>query len=283
MPWWGWLLTGTALVAGIYWLAVLTEGAYLGPQAVLALYDHYATRYDRTKGFDPDSEALFLGRPLSRALIATTPTGQRPVLLDVATGTGRLPLAVLRASPAGIEVIALDGSLGMLREAQEKLAAWPKTVFVHSRAERLPFASSEFAAVTCLEALEFMPDHEALLAEMWRVLRPGGILLITNRIGWQSWLMPGKSLRPQTLVALVESMGAVGVDYRPWQVDYDLVTAYKPGVARRPPAVWPDLVACKRCTVWPLPTQEDVALVCPSCGWTLAQCNGIWSDAGWTA
>lgn len=283
MPWWGWLLAGTALVASIYWLVVLTEGAYLGPQAVLALYDRYATRYDRTKGFDPDSEALFLGRPLSRALAAITPTGHRAVLLDVATGTGRLPLAVLRASPPAIEVIALDGSLGMLREAREKLAAWPRTVFVHSRAERLPFASAQFDAVTCLEALEFMPDQAALLAEMWRVLRPGGILLITNRIGWQSWLMPGKSLRPRAVVALVESMGAVGVDYRPWQVDYDLVTAYKAGVDRRPSAAWPDLVACNQCMVWPLPTQANAALVCPSCGWTLGQCDGIWSDVEWTA
>lgn len=280
MPWWAWLLAGLALVAGIYWLAILTEGAYLGPPAVLALYDRYATRYDRTKGFDPDSEALFLGRPLSRALVATPSTGQRAVLLDVATGTGRLPLAVLRASPPGIEVIALDGSLGMLRAAQQKLVAWPNIVFVHGRAERLPFASSQFDAVTCLEALEFMPDQVALLAELWRVLRPGGILVITNRIGWQSWLMPGKSMRPQALVALVESMGAIGVDYRPWQVDYDLLTAYKPGGSRSRSPLWPDLVACGRCMAWPMQARQDSVLICPQCGWTLARCDGIWRDLG---
>lgn len=280
MAWWGWVLAGTLLVGVIYWLLVLTEGAYLGPQAVLKLYDRYAHRYDRTKGFDPETEALFLGRPVARTLSAIALASHHPALLDVATGTARLPLAVLQASQKQPEIIALDGSLGMLHEAQRKLAAWPDVVLVHAMAETLPFAAGKFDAVTCLEALEFLPNPVTVLAEMWRVLRPGGVLLITNRIGWQSRLMPGKSLRPQAIVALVESMGAVGVDYRPWQVDYDLVTAHKPGVDGSRSLGWPDLAACNRCMTWPLSALGDARLGCPACGWNLVQVNGIWRGVG---
>lgn len=279
MPWWAWIVVGAAAAVGIYWLLVLTEGAYLGPKAVLALYDRYASRYDRTKGFDLDTESLFLGRPLSRVLAATAPADHSPVLLDVATGTARLPLAVLQSSQQQVEIVALDGSLGMLRQAKHNLRAWSDVILVHGLAEVLPFSANQFDAVTCLEALEFMPDSAAVLAEMWRVLRPGGILMTTNRTGWQSYLMPGKSLQPQAMVALIESLGAAGVDYRPWQIDYDLITAYKPGACSSESYSWPNLTACIRCSTWPLHEQEGLALICPECGWKLEQVDGIWQDA----
>ena len=51
MPWWVWLAglaLLSALAALLVWLLVVTEGAYLGPGVVTALYDRFAGRYDRT-------------------------------------------------------------------------------------------------------------------------------------------------------------------------------------------------------------------------------------------
>jgi hypothetical protein len=71
MPAWAWLLALMAVflaAALLYWLLVLTEGAYLGSGTVAALYNRVARRYDRIKQFDDEDEAHFSGpacRPLS--------------------------------------------------------------------------------------------------------------------------------------------------------------------------------------------------------------------------
>ncbi|MGQ9768890.1 MAG: class I SAM-dependent methyltransferase, partial [Anaerolineae bacterium] len=115
----GWLtllliLLGLAL-AGLllYWQLVLAEGAYLGPRVVTLLYDWSAHAYERIKQFDAGDEQWFLGLPLARALELIP----APLVLDVATGTGRLPLALLRQPPFEGRIIGLDLSRHMLREA----------------------------------------------------------------------------------------------------------------------------------------------------------------------
>jgi ubiquinone/menaquinone biosynthesis C-methylase UbiE len=132
MPGWLWaaaLAGGVAVALLLYWLLVLTEGAYLGPGAVTALYNRAARRYDAIKQFDDEDEAYFLGRPIARFLAGQTSLAHpSPWLLDVATGTGRLPLAVLRSSAGGCRIVALDRAAAMLAQAQQKLAAqgWPE-------------------------------------------------------------------------------------------------------------------------------------------------------------
>jgi len=94
-------------------------------------------------------------------------------------------------------------------------------------AEELPFHEAVFDVVTCLESLEFMRDQSQVLAEIARVLRPGGVLLITNRINTR-W-MPGQTLNDTTLSDLLREHGFVGVQIEPWQEDYNRVWARKVG------------------------------------------------------
>lgn len=99
--------------------------------------------------------------------------GQR--VLDVACGTGVLARAVAeRVGPAG-EVIGLDINEGMLAVAR-RLA--PQIEWRSGPAEALPFEDNSFDAVVSQFALMFFEDRRAALAEMWRVLRPGGHLAI---------------------------------------------------------------------------------------------------------
>lgn len=283
----GWL--GLAALAGgvaaalllLYWLLVLTEGAYLGPGAVTALYNRAARRYDAIKQFDDEDEAYFLGRPIARFLAGqTSPAHSSPWLLDVATGTGRLPLAVLRSSAGDCRIVALDRSAAMLAQAQQKLAAqgWPDVVLLAHDASRLPFADSRFAVVACLEALEFMPAPEAALIELLRVVQPGGLLVTTHRIGRDAALMPGRVFSRARLTDLLRSQGAASVEIMPWQLDYDLVFAVRQGQgAPSETASWTDLLRCPLCHTAPaLASGPELAVVCPRCGWRLALTQGLW-------
>jgi hypothetical protein len=63
---------------------------------------------------------------------------------------------------------------------------------------------------------------------MRRVLRRGGILLITNRIGWEAPLMFGKTVKRDLFARLLAQAGFQPSDVLPWQMDYDLAWAHKP-------------------------------------------------------
>lgn len=97
-------------------------------------------------------------------------------VLDVATGTGDLALAFAGAG-AG-EVVGLDLSEPMLREAAAKArdrgGAARRVSWIAGDALHLPFADGRFDACTVSFGLRNMPDYAAALAEMARVLRPGG-------------------------------------------------------------------------------------------------------------
>ena len=208
----------------LWWLLIETEGVYLGSRAVIALYDLYARRYDRIKAFDERADLLLLSQPLLDRLEDCAP----PRVLDVATGTGRLPLALARNGRFRGHVIGIDLSRRMLDVAREKVAAEHFEGFItleRQDAMRLPYPDAHFDAVTCLEALEFLPCPEAALREMSRVLKPGGALLATLRIDTR--LMPGKVFSRERMRDLLESAGLVDIQFERWQTDYVKVWARK--------------------------------------------------------
>jgi ubiquinone/menaquinone biosynthesis C-methylase UbiE len=259
------IIVVTVIVVGLaWWLLITTEGVYLGRRVVIWLYDLYARRYDNIKQYDSAMEAATLGRPLLRALLDIP----APMVLDVATGTGRLPLALFGQPAFNGYVIGLDYSRKMLAMAAPKVAPIGHRVeLIHQDAQRLPFEDDTFDAVTCLEALEFMPDPDRVLGEIIRVTRPGGLILITNRKGPDARLMPGKTQSGEELVAKMRSrFGLDEVERMIWQVDYDQVWAYKPGDS----APTPDhgllaLLCCPKCGQRTLSRADDHRMVCDTC------------------
>jgi ubiquinone/menaquinone biosynthesis C-methylase UbiE/uncharacterized protein YbaR (Trm112 family) len=248
---WLWLGLGLVGLAALsYWQLIIAEGAYLGPKVVAWTYDLVARRYDAIKQFVPREENWFVGEPLAQAL------EDRPqaLVLDVATGTGRLPLALLRKHFQG-QIIGLDLSRGMLRQASAKLAIYGEQVhWLWQDARRLPFDDDVFDAVICLESLEFMPRPLDVLAEMVRVLAPGGVLFVSNRVGRESRLLPGKVLSRPAFRQALAALPLRGIAVEPWQVQYDLAMARKVG---------------KQGTE--VPRQVDLAVLirCPTCGGSL--------------
>jgi len=231
---WGILLL-TALAAGaiVFWLLVLSEGAYLNRRVVVALYDQSANKYDAIKEVLAHEDGTQLARPLLEALREAAGPGQSdgktPLVLDVATGTGRLPAALLRQLDFGGRIVGLDASRRMLAVAQSKMRGHGRTVaWIRDDAMTLPFRDSSFHAVICLEALELLPNAQGALTEMVRVLRPGGQLLLSNRVGVHAPFLPGRALRPATLEKKLEALGLRNVETRRWQAHYDLIDACKP-------------------------------------------------------
>jgi SAM-dependent methyltransferase len=204
-----------ALAWLLWWLVIETEGVYLGRRVVVWLYDVYARRYENIKNFRPEWGAL--ARPLLEQIAPDA------LILDVATGTGRLQRA-LHAEPDFIgQIIGVDASREMLRVGTE---LQPDSLFVQATGDRLPVPDHTFDAVTCLEALEFTPDAGAVLRECWRAVRPGGLLLITNRKGIR--LMPGKVIPTRRMCERLDAMGWTDIRAERWQVDYDQIWARKP-------------------------------------------------------
>src|SRR5258708_11791061 len=208
------------VVVMLWWLLITTEGVYLGRGVVVWLYDVYARRYDKIKQYEPSWEAATLGRPILRALLDIP----APLVLDVATGTARLPLAIFGQPAFNGYVIGLDYSRRMLHVAAEKVAPIGfRVTLMYQPAQKLPFGDNTFDAVTCLEALEFMPDPDAVIAEIVRVARPGALLLLTVRKGVEARLMPGNTMDRDPFAAhLFERFALEEIVLAVSQIDYPL-------------------------------------------------------------
>ena len=213
------MLVSGLLILGalIWWLFIETEGVFLGKRVVIWLYDIYANRYDSIKEFDEINEHIYLAQPIIQQLEFHS----NPFILDVATGTGRLPLALFQHARFTGEIIGIDLSWKMLRKAQKKLEVIPDIplTLMQQNAEKLSFPADSFDVVICLEALEFMPNPEQALTEIIRVLKPNGLLLITNRI--RAPLFIGRIWSEEYLQKLLEQNGIGHIVFEEWQWDYN--------------------------------------------------------------
>jgi len=210
----------------LYWLLVTTEGTYLGAKTVERLYDWTASRYDEIKQVDPVADAWLLAEPL----ISRLGGGSNTLILDVATGTGRLPLSLLRQFNYHGRIVGLDRSAKMLQQAQLKTGDSDRFFLIRGDAERLPFPDVTFDGVTCLEAMEFFPHPPIALREMIRVLKPGGVLLLSNRVGRDARLLPWRCCGRGRLERLMATMPLEEITSKRWQVHYDLIWAKKPSL-----------------------------------------------------
>ncbi len=107
-----------------------------------------------------------------RFLVDRVAAGPGDHVLDVATGTGAVALELVRRK--GCRVTGLDQSAGMLEVARERLP--PGIELVEGSADDLPFAADTFDGLTFTYLLRYVDDPAATLAELARVVRPGGTI-----------------------------------------------------------------------------------------------------------
>jgi SAM-dependent methyltransferase len=107
-------------------------------------------------------------------------------VLDIGCGPGWFWEGGISALPADLDLTLADSSPGMVAEAVKRCGALPFRSVAGQQADAvaLPFAESSFDAVIAMHMLYHLPDPAAGIAEMFRVLRPGGVLAVTtNGIG----------------------------------------------------------------------------------------------------
>jgi len=125
--------------------------------------------------------------------------------LDVATAAGHTALAF---APYVAHVTATDITDEMLAEA-EKLASARGTANITTAkadAQALPFADASFDLVTCRIAAHHFPDGPRFVAEVWRVLKPGGTFALVDNISPDALSTPG--FPPDELRAAAEAYNA---------------------------------------------------------------------------
>lgn len=138
------------------------------PEDVSGMFDRVVPGYDRTNA------VLSIGNDhlwrVATARAVDPQPGER--ILDVACGTGTstVPLA-----KSGAAVVGVDFSREMIAQAGRK---HPNIQFRYADAMKLPFGDDEFDAVTISFGLRNVQDPKRALAEMYRVLKPGGRLVV---------------------------------------------------------------------------------------------------------
>ena len=136
------------------------------------MFDRIARRYD----FMNRVLSLGLDKGWRRRTVKSLNLGDRPRVLDVATGTGDLAIDIARARPLA-QVFGLDPSENMLAIAGEKLAKKKladRVSLVVGDAQKLPYKDCEMDAATIAFGIRNVPDRLAGLRELARVVRPGG-------------------------------------------------------------------------------------------------------------
>jgi ubiquinone/menaquinone biosynthesis C-methylase UbiE len=101
------------------------------------------------------------------------------IALEIAAGTGRVTRHIRERIATSAKLIASDISEEMLAEAKKKLGHLDID-WQHIDAEQLPFSDNSIDLVVCCFGYMFVPDKPKAFAEAYRVLRPGGMFLITT-------------------------------------------------------------------------------------------------------
>jgi demethylmenaquinone methyltransferase / 2-methoxy-6-polyprenyl-1,4-benzoquinol methylase len=147
------------------------------PADVAAMFDAIAGRYDLLNDILSAGQVRLWRRAVARITGATL--GER--VLDLAAGTGTSSLTF---TATGADAVACDFSLGMLQAGRARLLRGgalddtSRIGFVGGDALRLPFRDEAFDAVTISFGLRNVASPGAALAEMYRVTRPGGRLVV---------------------------------------------------------------------------------------------------------
>jgi demethylmenaquinone methyltransferase / 2-methoxy-6-polyprenyl-1,4-benzoquinol methylase len=163
------------------------------------LFEELPSRYDRLAEILSLRQNGRWRRELVRHIVRFKPRR----ILDVATGTGGVALALARATEA--DIVGVDISESMLERGRKRVYEAGLDQRVHleqARAEALPFPDGAFDAVSFTYLLRYVAEPGATIAELARVLRPGGgmasldFFVPPNPVWRASWRLYTRALMP---------------------------------------------------------------------------------------
>lgn len=153
-----------------------------GNDVVIEAFTELAPRYEETMDWEL-RELWGLGyEEFVNQLIETISIEDGDVILDVATGTARIPLAIATKTESTRQIVGLDITLAMLKYGLANLKAkgvTASTKLVCASAMDMPFVEGIFDVVICGLGMHHM-DVPKMLSEMRRVLKTGGSLIMAD-------------------------------------------------------------------------------------------------------
>ena len=182
-------------------------------EAVEQLFNDVAPRYDRLN----DLLSLGLHRQWKRQLLAWLRPAAGERWLDLCCGTGDLALALARTVRPGGAVVGLDAAATPLEVARERSARepWLPVSWQHGDALCTGLPAASFDGVVMAYGLRNLADARAGLAEMHRLLRPGGRagVLDFNRLPAASWQASFQRLYLRRMVVPAASLVGLQSQY----------------------------------------------------------------------
>lgn len=132
-------------------------------------------------------------------------------VLDVGCGPGALAAEIARRIPQG-SVTGLDASADRLSEAQRNFTELNNAQTKLGEATALPFDNESFDFVYCRFLLEYLPEKERAIAEMVRVCRSNGKVLLQDLDGQLLWHYPEEPALQADLKRVLAALGRTGFD-----------------------------------------------------------------------
>ncbi len=147
-------------------------------KAIRAAFDHpesYAGLYEGV------SFQAYLFQERIRLVLGLIGEREGGKVLDVGCGPGMMARRLVEGK---WNVFGLDMSPEMVRECRDDIGRSDRSAFLSGRLESLPFKEGAFDAVLGMGVLEYVADTQGALAELARVTKPGGLLVVTmlNRV-----------------------------------------------------------------------------------------------------
>lgn len=131
-------------------------------------FDQAAEYYDRTRGLPAEVQARITD-------VLTAELSGRGTCLEPGVGTGRIALPL---HERGIPLVGADLSVPMMARLVENAGGQAPFPLLRADATRLPFPGDTFGAAYVCHVLHLIPNWHAAAAEMVRVVRPGGVVVI---------------------------------------------------------------------------------------------------------
>lgn len=159
------------------------------PKAVNSMFARIAGRYDLANHLLSGGVDFWWRQRLVRVVRDARPGA----VLDLATGSGDVAFALASGLPRGVRLTGMDFCQPMLDEAVKKREAngrWAGIEFKQGDGMALPLPDASYDAVTISFGLRNMADRHQALAEMRRVLRPGGRLFVLEFSQPYLWFRP---------------------------------------------------------------------------------------------